>query len=413
MVESSPHAAPPVRRLAEPEPAALPRPGDIIRASSGARLATVCQVLHGLEVGGAEVLAARLARTLGLGHRFLFACLDELGSLGRELRDEGFMVEVLGRRPGLDWRCVRRLGEIVRRERVDILHAHQYAPFFYCTAGRLPRARPAVVFTEHGRHHPDYPRRRRMLANRVLLLRRDRVVAVGEAVRRALIRNEGFAGDRVEVIYNGIPLERFEDGLAEAGRAAVRADIGVDPDDLVVIQVARLDYLKDHITAIGAIERVAGRCPRARLVLVGEGPERGRIEDLVRQRSLGANVRLLGARRDVPRLLAASDIVLLTSISEGIPLTLIEGMAAGRPVVATRVGGVPEVVEEGVTGLLAPAGDADALADHILHLAAAAGRRTELGCAGQQRAKFLFSERRMCDAYRDLYNQLAPRDAYA
>ena len=372
------------------------------------RLATICQVLHGLEVGGAEVLAARLARRLNGDYRFLFLCLDELGSLGRELREEGFAVEVLGRRSGLDWRCARRLSEIARRERIDVWHAHQYTPFFYCAASRLLRGRPPVLYTEHGRHHPDYPRPKRMLANRFLLRGRDRAVAVGEAVGQALIHNEGLASKRVEVIYNGIPLERFRDPLTDPERAQVRAEIGIALEDLVLIQVARLDYLKDHTTAIRTIERITGQSCAARLLLVGEGPERGVIEDLVRQRNLGEQVRLLGQRHDVPRLLAASDIVLLTSISEGIPLTLIEAMAAGRPVVSTRVGGVAEVVDDGRTGLLAPSGDDAALAELILSLVDAPGRRDEMGRLGRERAESLFSERQMHDRYRQCFDEMLP-----
>jgi len=367
------------------------------------RTATVCQVLHGLPVGGAEVLAARLARQLNRDYRFVFICLDELGSLGSELRDEGFPVEVLNRRPGLDWRCTRRLAEIVRRERVDVLHAHQYTPFFYSTVSRLLGSRPPVLFTEHGRHHPDYPRRKRIVANRVLLRGRDRVVAVGEAVRQALIHNEGIAPYRVEVIYNGIPLEKFGTQPTASERSAIRASIGLGPDDLFLIQVARLDYLKDHATAIRTIERVKNRCGRARLVLVGDGPDRGPIESLVWQRALGEDVRFLGQRDDVPRLLAASDIVILTSISEGIPLTLIEAMASGRPVVSTRVGGVAEVVVDGQTGLLAPAGDDAALAEHVLRLADDSVLRERMGRLGRQRAEALFSERQMHDHYRMCY----------
>lgn len=378
-------------------------PSSLQETTSRPRVGTICQVLHSLELGGAEILAARLARRLKRDFRFLFVCLDELGSLGRELREDGFAVEVLGRRSGRDWRCARRLAHIVHRERVDVLHAHQYTPFFYCAASRVLRSQPAVLFTEHGRHHPDFPRRKRMLANRVLLRSRDRVVAVGEAVRRALIENEGIAPARVEVIYNGIPLAPFEACLNEDERAAVRMELGTKPDDLVLIQVARLDYLKDHATAIRTMERLVGRCPRARLLVVGDGTERESIEGMIRQRALGEHVRLLGLRHDVPRLLAASDIVLLTSISEGIPLTLIEAMAAGRPIVSTRVGGVAEVVDDGRTGLLAPSGDDSALADIVVRLADDPARRHELGRAGRQRAESRFSEGQMHVHYQSCY----------
>jgi glycosyltransferase involved in cell wall biosynthesis len=339
-------------------------------------------------------------------YRFVFICLDGLGSLARELLDEGFSIEVLNRRPGFDRHCARRLAEIVRRERVDLLHAHQYTPFFYSAAGRLLKSSPPILFAEHGRAHPDYPRRKRMLANRMLLRRRDRVVAVGEAVRQALIVNEGIAPRRVEVIYNGVPLDKFDCLPSPSERAAVRASIGLEPDDLVLIQVARLDYLKDHATAIRTIERVASRCSRARLVLVGEGPERAEIEQMIRHRSLEECVRLLGQRDDVPRLLAASDIAFLTSISEGIPLTLIEAMAAGRPVVSTAVGGVVEVVLGDRTGLLAPPGDDPALAELVIRLAGDPILRGQMGGLGRQRAESLFSERQMHNHYQMCYEEM-------
>jgi glycosyltransferase involved in cell wall biosynthesis len=365
---------------------------------------TVCQLLHTLHVGGAEVLAARLARQLRDKCRFVFACLDELGTLGEQLRGEGFAVEVLGRRAGLDWRCAWRLAHVLRRERVDLVHAHQYTPFFYGMMGRLLYRRPPVLFTEHGRHYPDYPRRKRMLANRVLLRPCDRVVGVGEAVRQALIANEGIPAERAGVIYNGIDTTAF--ARSGADRNAVRREIGVGPDDLVLLLVARLDYLKDHATAVRTLERIARQRPEARLVLVGTGPEHAKIQELVERQRLADRVRFLGLRQDIPRLVRAADLFLLTSISEGIPLTLIEAMAAGLPVVATRVGGVGEVVAEGVTGLLAPAGDDTQLAQHILRLAGDAPLRQEMGRQGRQRAEAIFLESQMHARYLELYRDM-------
>ncbi len=362
------------------------------------------QLLHTLRVGGAEVLAARTARQLRDHYAFAFFCLDELGTLGKRLREEGFAVHVLARKPGLDWRCMHRLAGLLREERVDVLHAHQYTPFFYGISARLLCRRPPVLLTEHGRHYPDYPRRKRMLANRLLLERRDRVVAVGGAVREALIRNEGFAGPRVRVIYNGVDLSPFLHPPED--RQGLRRSLELPPDDFLIIQVARLDYLKDHATAVRTLHRVLGSHPQVRLLLVGEGPERAAIEQLVRQRGLEQRVQFLGLRHDVPRLLQASDAFLLTSISEGIPLTVIEAMAAALPVVATQVGGVGEVVEADRTGLLAPSGDDDALARHLARLIEDCDLCRMLGARGRERAQALFSEARMMDGYRRLYGEM-------
>lgn len=357
----------------------------------------VCEVLHSLTVGGAEVLAARLARNLRERFRFVFVCLDELGTLGEELREEGFAVEVVGRKPGIDLAAMRRLRRLWRLHRVDLVHAHQYTPFFYAAAARGLRRWPPILFTEHGRFFPDYPRKKRMLFNRFALRRTDRVVAVGEAVRGALVENEGIRRERIEVIYNGVDAAAFE--CPPDDREAVRREIGVGPDDLVLIQVARLDELKDHGTAIRTIQRVAAKRKDARLVLVGDGPKRTGVEAEIARCGVGPNVRLVGTRPDVARLLHAADLFLLTSISEGIPVTLIEAMAAGLPVVSTDVGGVAEVVADGETGLLAPSGDDETLTRAVLRLAGDAEFRERLGRAGHERATGVFSQSAMHAAY--------------
>jgi sugar transferase (PEP-CTERM/EpsH1 system associated) len=366
---------------------------------------TVCQVLHTLHIGGAEVLVARLTRRMRERYRFVFVCLDDIGTLGEELRSEGFPVFVVERKPGLDWRCPWRLARFLRQERVDLIQAHQYTPFFYALLARLIYRQPPILFTEHGRHQPDYPRRKRMIANRLLLRQRDRVVGVGEAVRQALIVNEGIPPGRAQVVYNGIDVDAFTPRTHQR-EAAVRDELGLGPDDLVLLQVARLDYLKDHLTAVRTIGRVATRVPSVRLILVGEGPERLAIQAEVERLGLAQHIRFLGLRKDVGQLLQGADLFLLTSISEGIPLTVIEAMATSLPVVATRVGGMEEVVVEGETGYLAPAKDDAALAEAVLKLAASPKLRRHLGERGRQRACSLFSEAAMAERYGVLYEEM-------
>jgi L-malate glycosyltransferase len=152
--------------------------------------------------------------------------------------------------------------------------------------------------------------------------------------------------------------------------------------------------------------RVVARRPDARLVLVGEGPEQAAIERLVQQHGLASHVRFLGLRKDVARLLQATDLFLLTSISEGIPLTVLEAMAAGLPVLATQVGGLGEIVQDGETGCLAPPGDDAALAERLLQLAGDSSLRQHMGCRGQERARALFCESVMHARYLQLYRAM-------
>jgi glycosyltransferase involved in cell wall biosynthesis len=174
----------------------------------------------------------------------------------------------------------------------------------------------------------------------------------------------------------------------------------------VLLTVARLDYLKDHGTAVRCLQCVVREIPAAKLVLVGTGPELQKIQAQVREADLEAHVRLLGLRQDIERLLPAADLFLLTSISEGIPLTVIEAMAAGLPVVATRVGGMAEVVEDGVTGCLAASGDDAALAAQVVHLARSPHVCATMGGRGQERARVMFSEEQMHARYFDLYREM-------
>ncbi len=369
------------------------------------RLACVAQVLHGLTVGGAEVLAARMARSLSDRYRFAFYCLDELGPLGEELKSEGFPVTLLSRRLGIDPGCGWRLGNLLREHQVDLIHAHQYTPYFYSALARTLRKRIPLLFTEHGRWYPDYPRRKRMIYNRLMLRPHDRIVGVGETVKRALIDNEGFPQLRAQMIYNGIDLTPYVFQGKEV-RDQVRRELQLEDGDLALVQVARLDGLKNHPLAVRTMARVAARLPHAQLLIVGEGPERGRIEKEITAEGVYRQVRLLGERRDIPRLLAAADICLLTSKSEGIPLTLIEGMAAGLPVISTRVGGVPEVVVNGLCGILCEHNDAEALADGVFRLASSESLRKSMGEQGRERARREFAEAKMHDRYAALYEEM-------
>ncbi|QDU72921.1 glycosyltransferase [Mucisphaera calidilacus] len=364
-------------------------------------------VVHRLYRAGAELLAADLARSLSDEYRFAFVCLDEVGPLGEELRGEGFEVRCVERRPGVDLGTIRRMAEVMGDLGPSLVHAHQYTPFFYASSARFTAGTPRVLFTEHGRHYPDRRKLKRVVANRFLLGAGDRVTAVGGFVRDALVRNEGLAGSRIEVVYNGIDTRGF--GSPRRGREEVRRELGLGAETPVAIQVARFHPVKDHATALRSMAHLTVSRPDAVLLLVGDGECRSDLERQVDELGLRRQVRFLGVRDDVADLLAASDLFLLTSVSEGVSLTLLEAMSAGLPVVATDVGGNPEVVEDGVTGLLAGRGRDVELASAMVRLLGDASLRRSMGGAGVEKARSRFDRGRMISAYRALYDAMTER----
>lgn len=369
---------------------------------------TVCHVIHALGVGGAEVLVDKMLRSLNDEFRCVVAVLDEIGEIGERMQQDGFTVKHLHRHPGIDRGCAKRLKKFADEEGAEILHAHQYTPFFQAMLSRgLFGTRP-VVFTEHGRHFPDHPSRKRSVVNRLMLRSCDRLFGCGGAVRQALIDNEGLPESRVEVIYNGVDLASL--GTPTLGaRTRIRSEFAFAATDFVAVLVARLHPLKDHQTALRAVDAARKQIPGLRLLLAGDGDERAAIEETIRKRGLEKCVTLAGTRNDIADLLAASDVFLMSSISEGIPLTVIEAMAARRPVISTAVGGLPELVEHGVTGFLAPSGDDRLLAAALVELYRNTDLRKQMAEIAAIRATEKFSLDGMLDSYRDVYRDVLGR----
>ena len=366
---------------------------------------TVCHVVHALGVGGAEVLVDQMLRLMSDEFRCIVAVLDDVGEIGTRLQHDGFTVELLHRQSGIDRGCAKRLKNFADREGAQILHAHQYTPFFQSMLSRGLFGRRPVVFTEHGRHFPDLPGRRRSVVNRLMLRNCDRIIGCGNAVRRALIDNEGLPESRVHVIYNGVNLKALAQPAADA-RNRIRTEFGYSATDFMVVLVARLHELKDHQTALRAVDVARRQIPGLRLLLAGEGDQRSAIEQTIFQRGLEQVVTLAGTRNDVVDLLAAADVFLMSSISEGIPLTVIEAMAARRPVVATAVGGLPELIEHGVTGCLAPSGNDVLLAASLIELYRNPDLRSRMVDAAVQRAADKFSLTGMLNGYREIYREV-------
>jgi glycosyltransferase involved in cell wall biosynthesis len=323
-------------------------------------------LVHGLPVGGTERVVVDLVRWLRpRGVEAAVGCLDEVGTLGEGLREDGVPVVPLGRRPGFDRALGRRIAGLALDQRADLIHAHQYTPYFYGVLARR-RCRLPLLFTEHGRFHPDRPSWKRHLFNRTLGRSVDKVTAVSDGVRRALVRVEGFPGEEIEVLHNGIAPEAFT--APEGARAWLEADHGVPAGAPVVGSVARLNPIKNQALLVDAFADVARALPEARLILVGDGPERAALTARAAAAGLTDRVLLPGEQGDVARWLACMDVFCLTSLSEGMPMTVLEAMAARVPVVCTDVGGIGEMVADGAEGVLVPSGDRGALAAALTRL---------------------------------------------
>ncbi len=365
-------------------------------------------VLHVMQVAGAEMLVAETIKRLGSRLAPVVLCLDGVGELGTRLQQEGIPVVALGRRPGLDFRVARTLAHEIAARNLEILHAHQYSPFFYTALARFVVPHTVhVIFTEHGRHFPDIVSVRRRLVNRWLLARlADDINAVCRFSARSLADVDGFGDRPIEVIENGIDVSRYNERVDSVG---VRARLGLDSRRRYVICVARFHPVKDHATLLRAFAMVAAARADVDLLLVGDGPLRPQLQSLVETLRIGDRTRFLGVRTDVPELLQAADLFALMSLSEAASLTLLEAMAAGLPVVVTDVGGNPEIVEEGAHGYLVAREDADAAAAAMLRVLDESGRAQAMGRRARQRASERFQLSRTVGQYYDLYSAAAAR----
>jgi L-malate glycosyltransferase len=357
-----------------------------------------------MQVAGAEVLVFETIRRLGDRIVPTVFCLDAVGPLGAQLIDMGVPVVSLDRRPGLDWSIFGRMAREIRSRHIDVVHAHQYTPFFYASvAARMARTRARVIFTEHGRHFPDVVSAKRRLVNRVAFDRlADDITAVCDWSARSLADNDGFSRSRIAVIPNGIDVDRYDQ---HGDRTTLRRHLGLDPARRYIVIVARFHPVKDHATLLTGFQPVAASHPDVDLLLVGDGPLRGEIERQIAALGLTDRVRLVGVRSDVPDWLRASDIFTLSSVSEAASITLLEAMACGLPAVVTAVGGNPELVRAGVDGLLVPRGDSRGFTSAFSHLLDSPSTCEAMGRSGAARVRQEFRLDTTIGRYAALYSK--------
>jgi glycosyltransferase involved in cell wall biosynthesis len=378
------------RMIRQSMPTATPTAAD--------RSITIVHLVIGLGIGGLEMVVANLTRQMGRRFRLHVICLEGLGPIASRFDSPRVTVECIGRPDTPVLRSVMTLRRRLRALKPDVVHTHNEKAHIRGALATLGMRRaPALVHTRHGETRAAGVA---AFANRLAVWRSGFIVSVSQQAS-AISRAEGASIGRLRVIRNGIDLNR-------SGRAAHEARPRCH-----AVAVGRLTTVKDLETMLRAASIVSNALPSFHLDVVGDGPSRQALEVLQRQLGLERHVTFRGATDDVAGTLGDADLFVQSSLSEGISLTLLEAMAAGVPIAATDVGGTPEVVEHGVTGLLVKPQDPGALAEAMLTILQDRDVAERMGNAGRNRVERHFSVQQMAASYEALYEEAVARTRVA
>jgi glycosyltransferase involved in cell wall biosynthesis len=375
-------------------------------AASGRRI-RVCLVVPKLEIGGGEVEVICLIKHLDRSRfEVSLLCLAS-GDAEMEMETRQYLKRFTT--AGFRWRyfpfSLARMIAWLRRGRYDVVHCHMpMADVIGRFAGWLAGV-PVLITTEHGKHvgKPWY----HLLMERLLNPLTDMRICVSQDILEIRARRERTPRSKLMRIPNGIETAKYNSPARE--RTSVMAKFGWEARDPLVISVGRLAPEKNYCALVEAIARAAGRFPEVRCLLVGSGPCRDEILTQIESLGLTGRVMLTGSRSDVPDLLGAADVFVLASLKEGLPVSLLEAMAAGKAVVVTSVGGMPEVIADGDNGLVVPSRDTEALAQAIEKLLRDCNLRKEFGRAVRDKAEREFDIRRVADEIGRVYTDLCGR----
>lgn len=370
----------------------------------------IVHVVYRLDTGGMEKILLSVINSTKELYRHAVICLAGYGAMRDQIEDATVTCFTLDKKPGKDWMHYVRYWRLLRALKPDLVHSYNIGTLDLVPVAWLAGVR-RVTHAEHGRdwtdphgNNPRYLRLRRWMAP---LIRR--YIAVSPDLQDWLIHSAGIRPDKVVYIPNGIDLTKFKVAHRRPRLRKLLADFA-SPDTVLVGNVARLDKVKDHIGLISAFKILCDRTDQSqfdcRLIIAGEGPQREELVRHIAQLGMTERIHLLGNRDDVHELLAACDVFALSSMAEGMPLTLLEAMAASLPVVSTNVGGIAFVVEDGKTGVLVAPSDPEVFADALRIYVNDEKLRHQHGDAGYKRVVAKFGLDKMISAYVSLYDQM-------
>jgi glycosyltransferase involved in cell wall biosynthesis len=352
----------------------------------------ILQIISSAGMYGAESVILALSRALNArGHRTVLGVFDNLSNPNREFYEratrDGIDSRLIVCKGQIDRGAIARIRKLALETEADIVHSHGYKADIYAYCA-LRNCRPPLVSTCHNWIDEDFRAFLYGIGDRQVLRLFGGVVAVSDDVKRRLLQ-AGVLQERIRVIRNGLDLSPFATGTPVRG----------ERDGVVIGLVGRLSREKGVDILIHAASKVLVTFPNTAFVIVGDGPDRKGLQKLVDELGIGSRVSLVGRRDDMPSVYRSFDIMVSSSRAEGLPIALLEGMANGLPVIATAVGEVPVLIQNGQTGLLLPPENPLALASAIVELLADGEYRTRLGCAARRLVEGKYSSERMADEY--------------
>ncbi len=363
----------------------------------------VVHIVPMLSPGGAERVAVHIVRGLNR-QRYEPVIISYAGRLGcdldRLLEEAGIEVHYLGKRPGFDYRMYYRLRPVLKRCRPNIVHTHLHV-LRYALPFLFPLNKTPVLHTVHNLAEREIEPRLRWL-QRYALNHGVLPVAVAEEVAVSIEHLYGI--QRCRVISNGVPTDRY--ARPQIPRKEWRAREGFRENDVLFVCVARFWPQKNHALLLKAFLQGPASDPNAHLVLVGEGGLQKQLEEQAKKLGLSRQVHFLGLRTDIPEVLGAMDVFVLSSDYEGNPLSVMEAMASGLPIVSTAAGGVPDLFESGKEGLIVQPGDVQGLSNFMSFLLGNREARQSFGMAAARRARADFNVTTMVQAYQGIYESL-------
>lgn len=358
----------------------------------------VLHIVLGLQVGGLERFLMVLIRNMSSDIFPQILCLQEKGLLGASF--DKTPIHELRKRPEIQISCIARVTDFVRQNKIDIIHTHNPSPHFYGALAGFLSGVP-VVHTKHGRNYPS--QRKKIILNRVASYFTKIVVPVSMDAADVCLKIERIDSRKVYPIINGIDLRDFQ---SRKKQRVLLQKLGVPDASKIIGIVARLSPEKDHATLLHACKSLADYGYNFRLIVIGDGPMRASLIDLSKKLGIKDIVIFAGIRQDISELLSELDVFVLSSTTEGLSMTLLEAMASSLPVVATNVGGNPEVVLESKTGFLVPPRTPQAISEKIRILLDDMELAHAMGRAGRERVLNHFNIESTARKYEEIYRKL-------